>query len=596
MIKKILNKINSISLTKGVFFQDKTYKYDTVFFGAKFLKDLLNEDDIIDLTGNKFNETVKKFVDVFNLNVDSTLNGEQQNDDDEDVAVENAELEGESDAHVAETNTTSDNNALTDSNKNYLRETINFLMYSTIVSEIEPLKFKLLDRELIDFITISIEHAYIFQYLVAFKTYKNDGLWNKYLDYCNETSSLAKKDKLSLLAEDIKTKALSVGNDHTSVWANNYVKFSIMVLGLANSEKRVSRTLVIKDECITPEDLSANKEGTKTENTKDNLYIHDFNLSYVKDYLSEYLVANEKAKSLPVRDSLTASKYHLNTILYGVPGTGKTYSTMEYAIGIIEDKTIEEIKSTYPDRKELMKKYNKYVSNGRIAFTTFHQSFSYEDFIQGLRPVSGDNLKFSSVNGVFKKLADTAIEDKNGRYVMIIDEINRGNISRIFGVLISLLEKDKRWGEINQLSLTLPSGDLFAVPNNLYVIGTMNTADKSISLIDAALRRRFSFIESPVKLELVDDQLLKKVLEILNNELLKKTQNNTDLLIGHAYFMKKGENDLLEIMNDSIIPLLYEYTYDNADDVKAIVESALEGTNFKIDDSSSNYGRIRIKK
>ena len=182
--------------------------------------------------------------------------------------------------------------------------------------------------------------------------------------------------------------------------------------------------------------------------------------------------------------------------------------------------------------------------------------------------------------------------DQSNNYVIIIDEINRGNISKIFGELITLVEEDKRWGELNQMSATLPFGDRFAVPNNLYIIGTMNSADKSISLIDAALRRRFDFVEMAPNPELVKDNGLKNVLVNLN-KYLRKELRSTDLLIGHSYFIGKNISQLGEIMNRNIIPLLYEYFYDDEAKVRKALE-CIDGTGFEIDNKA--LGRVCIMK
>jgi len=190
-------------------------------------------------------------------------------------------------------------------------------------------------------------------------------------------------------------------------------------------------------------------------------------------------------------------------------------------------------------------------------------------------------LSFKKTDGIFKKLVDAAIKDHENNYVFIIDEINRANISKVFGELITLIEEDKRWGELNEISVTLPMGDVFAIPNNLYIIGTMNTADKSISLIDTALRRRFDFVEVPPIPEFVENKTLRDVLVTINNKLADEL-DSSDLLIGHAYFIGKSEADLSEIMNRNIIPLLYEYFYDNAKKVKAIVDKAIEGLDYKV--------------
>ena len=282
----------------------------------------------------------------------------------------------------------------------------------------------------------------------------------------------------------------------------------------------------------------------------------------------------------------------LNFILYGAPGTGKTYATAEYAMAIIENRKVDLSQKTSDERSALMEKYKAAIKEGRIIFTTFHQSYGYEDFIQGLRPdTKNGGFNFVPVDGVFKRIADEAIKHGDKDYVIIIDEINRANISKVFGELITLIEEDKRWGEINALSVTLPSGQAFAVPNNLFIVGTMNSADKSISLIDAALRRRFDFIEVVPNAKIVENTVLKTVLERLNEELFKEL-DSTDLLVGHAYFMGKDENDLCDIMNHSIIPLLYEYFYDNSNKVKNILEKAIAGYNFQV--TPAKVGRIKL--
>lgn len=286
----------------------------------------------------------------------------------------------------------------------------------------------------------------------------------------------------------------------------------------------------------------------------------------------------------------------LNTIVYGAPGTGKTYFTAYYAVSIIENTKPDAGKLWHAEeRKELMAKYNSYLSSDQLEFTTFHQNYGYEDFIEGLHPEVGANkdLVFAKRDGIFKKIVQRAIKDPSHEYVLIVDEINRGNISKIFGELITLIEPDKRFGEIDQLVATLPSGDKFTVPNNLYIVGTMNTADKSISLIDAALRRRFSFVEMPPRSSFVDDAMLKKIMGSINGFLLNEDTGNKDLLIGQSYFMHKTADDLPEILNENIIPLLYEYLDDSEPDVQKALE-CLKETDVEIDEQ--HYGRIAVKK
>ncbi len=301
----------------------------------------------------------------------------------------------------------------------------------------------------------------------------------------------------------------------------------------------------------------------------------------------------EAEDNMLIERSPRVQKIHpLNQIIYGAPGTGKTYSTVEYALAIIENREIEKNQISDEERREKIKQYEQYIKKEQVVFTTFHQSYGYEEFVQGIRPepVEG-KVSFKIADGVFKKIADKAMPDESNNYVIIIDEINRGNISKIFGELITLVEEDKRWGELNQMSVTLPFGDKFAVPNNLYIIGTMNSADKSISLIDAALRRRFDFVEMAPNPELVKDNGLKNVLVNLN-KYLRKELRSTDLLIGHSYFIGKNISQLGEIMNRNIIPLLYEYFYDDEAKVKKALE-CIDGTGFEIDNRV--LGRVCIK-
>lgn len=315
---------------------------------------------------------------------------------------------------------------------------------------------------------------------------------------------------------------------------------------------------------------------------------NEFGVFFAKEKKLEITEIN----AFPYLSPRVNPKYPLNQILYGAPGTGKTYATAQYAVAILEDRDVKTVSAE--SRSEVMKRYNDYKQSGRIVFTTFHQNYGYEDFIQGIRPdTSGKEMAFTEVDGVFKTIADKAIMDKDNKYVFVIDEINRANISKTFGELITLIEEDKRWGEGNALSITLPSGEPFAVPNNLYIVGTMNSADKSISLIDAALRRRFKFVEFVPNLALIKDAKLRTILEKLNKS-IEKELNSTDLLVGHSYFINKSEGDIVDIMNHNIIPLLYEYFFDEKKKVEKTLSDALDGLDYKI--NSQEMGRVTIGK
>jgi hypothetical protein len=220
----------------------------------------------------------------------------------------------------------------------------------------------------------------------------------------------------------------------------------------------------------------------------------------------------------------------------------------------------------------------------RYEFVTFHQAYGYEDFIEGIRPVLADGgaLTYEVLPGVFRRLCARARQDGDHRYALFIDEINRGNIAKIFGELITLLEPDKRAvydqdGRcVAGMEVTLPySGERFGVPANLDVYGTMNTADRSIALLDLALRRRFQFEElmpAPGAITGVSDGLipddeggqidLRKLLDMVNRRITHLLHR--DQTIGHAYLMKvKNLADLRRVLVGEIIPLLQEYFYED---------------------------------
>ncbi len=294
----------------------------------------------------------------------------------------------------------------------------------------------------------------------------------------------------------------------------------------------------------------------------------------------------------------------LNTILYGPPGTGKTYNTVIYAVAICEGKKIEEVANEpYSMVKE---RYDNFERNGRIAFTTFHQSYGYEDFIEGIKPVvdngtaapnnavnanSPANLKYKIEDGVFKKFCNSA---GNETKVFIIDEINRGNISKIFGELITLIEKNKRKGCPEGKPAILPyTKQSFAVPNNIYILGTMNTADRSIALMDTALRRRFRFVEMMPKTNLVDLNVVHQDKSVNVKLILDKINERIEYLydrehtIGHAFFIplksteeSKRFSELTRIFSKEIIPLLQEYFYEDYEKIRLVL-----GDNAKNEDN-----------
>ncbi len=260
------------------------------------------------------------------------------------------------------------------------------------------------------------------------------------------------------------------------------------------------------------------------------------------------------------------------------------------------------------------------VAKTRYNFITFHQKYSYEDFIEGIKPLLansrlgelGSDLQFELKKGIFynsclealKLVGYASFEDcyndsdakryakfedarnaPDKQFALFIDEINRANISAVFGELITLLEEDKRIGADNEMWIELPySNQKFCVPSNLYIIGTMNTADRSIALLDIALRRRFEF--KALYPEYTGGAWWAPVLEKLNGAIYN-WRKNPDFFIGHAFFINSQEGDQTRILNAKIIPLLYEYCQNNADTVKKILTEA--GIVTKVTDIKDNF-------
>lgn len=260
------------------------------------------------------------------------------------------------------------------------------------------------------------------------------------------------------------------------------------------------------------------------------------------------------------------------------------YQITEAGRNLVEE-VVNKWQSEY---SSLFGKYINYetgVGLGQIEFITFHQSYSYEEFIEGIRPnLDGENeLTYSLGKGIFKRVSDRAKLDQDNNYVIIIDEINRGNISKIFGELITLIEPSKRLFTENDehpKKVTLPySKKRFGVPKNLYILGTMNTADKSIALLDSALRRRFSFTEMLPNSGVVKNNIsiagieVEKLFESINSRI--EFLIDKDHTIGHSYFLKIKDNQTVEslalIFKNEIIPLLTEYFYGDFEKIQLVL-------------------------
>lgn len=275
--------------------------------------------------------------------------------------------------------------------------------------------------------------------------------------------------------------------------------------------------------------------------------------AYTKiDFLEDVYMSEENYDTL-----VSLLRHKKNIILQGAPGVGKTFAARRLAYSMMGEK-----------------------NSDRVMLVQFHQSYSYEDFVEGYRP-SAEESGFVLTKGVFYNFCRKAEIDSDNEYFFIIDEINRGNLSKIFGELFMLIEKDKR----NQNLQLLYSRDKFNVPKNVYIIGMMNTADRSLAMIDYALRRRFSFFELKpgfetegfteyrMKLDNSKFDKLIKCTEELNSEISLDETLGEGFCIGHSYFCDINSEELtdqrlMEIVEFELIPLLKEYWFDEPKNVE----------------------------
>jgi 5-methylcytosine-specific restriction protein B len=481
-----------------------------------------------------------------------------------------------------------------------------------------------------------------------------------------------------------------------------------------------SSAITLPDQCewfVSEDKVSITyKEGISAEDpdlvgkVKDQLkYLEVFFADLLMN-LSEYKTERE----IYVNDNINME---LNQILYGPPGTGKTFATIDRAIEIINPDFYNEVRkmpgTDIEKREALTKEFRRLLIkdwdndiDGQIVFTTFHQSMSYEDFVEGIKPETIDQqVTYKIEDGIFKRLCAKAVEkraltkfnesytqfvedveskgfielltpvhkkkfhvtiDSNQtsvvtpqtenandmgvtkkmvrkyiadneivdwksytipigeyirmnydvgekvidnskkKFVLIIDEINRGNVSSIFGELITLIEKSKRNGSSEALEVVLPySKKIFYVPDNVYIIGTMNTADRSVEALDTALRRRFIFSEMMPDAKLLEGRFvevpnglvnLKELLEVINKRLIILLDK--DHQIGHTYFMDiKTLEELNQIFENSIIPLLQEYFYGDFGKIGLVLgNSFVEKYNHNLNSfaSFSDYDSSRI--
>lgn len=285
----------------------------------------------------------------------------------------------------------------------------------------------------------------------------------------------------------------------------------------------------------------------------------------------------------PFSESLpSSSAVSQNLILYGPPGTGKTYRIIYHAVEAI-DPDFYQLQND--NRKTIKSRFDVLRQNKQIEFVTFHPGFAYEEFIEGITATTvNGQIAYSVKNGIFKRFCLNAASRPDERFVFIIDEINRGNVARIFGELITLIEENKRSSALDALSTQLPySKQRFAVPSNVWLLGTMNTADRSLTQLDTALRRRFAFMAiNPDTTLLADVEVagipIKPLVDVINARLVALLDEDHQL--GVSYFLPLINEPtftlLRSIFIENILPQLSEYFYNDLERVGLVLNDPVK--------------------
>ena len=338
----------------------------------------------------------------------------------------------------------------------------------------------------------------------------------------------------------------------------------------------------------------SNKEGSNYQKVIDAItaiknYIEDtedLKLNFIQiDSILSYIANNYSSSNggiipnVDKKQELKHSSFPRNIILHGPVGTGKTYLGRKLANYIAQGQinSLSEIETLLEENIDPKNPELFPIKDDSVRMVTFHQSYGYEEFIGGITAeTDGNSIRYRMKEGIFMELCKQAREHMDRPYVILIDEINRGDISRIFGELITLIEDDKRY--VNEdspgVSLTVPNfKNKFSVPYNVFIIGTMNDSDRSIALLDVALRRRFTFfnvtpdnkvLESWIK----DEDLKSRVTKAFNNlnKTINHAKNDEDSQIGHAFFksLEKADDqrqELVYIFKYKIFSLLSEILY-----------------------------------